>query len=238
MQSTQNKFPSTVSNSNRPESYFEKESMKSIFYTALFFFSTVIVPHSGWLGGFLVASEINEYKTITKYDFLWNRIKISRLGESLSQSYDIWIKDITNPKIELVWKIIPVWGIFWLIMGICAAILVVIPPVLYLTNNPQKKLPFPKIGLIFGLVGTMIEFILFFLLLLFENQNAFLTLEQPGQPLDIGVNLILLGFFIIGWISLIAGSVIANKEYPSRVEAQIPREQVVKEEPKKKKVKK
>ncbi|UCE13401.1 MAG: hypothetical protein JSV04_14610 [Candidatus Heimdallarchaeota archaeon] len=204
--------------------------MKSIALTAIFFFLNIITPHMGWAGGFLTASEVNDYQTVTKYDFFWDRVRVSRLGASVTQSYETWISDLAvDLKAEFLWKFIPFWGNFFLILGICAAILVVIPPVLYLTNNNQRNLPFVKIGATFGLIGTVIEYLSFLLLLYFEDPNAFLTLETPAEPLDVGVNIFLFGFFIIGWVSLIGGSMMANKEYPSPMEEPIREIEVLEE---------
>lgn len=222
MQPSQNTLRSAVTGSTKAESYFEKESMKSIALTALFFFLNVITPHMGWAGGFLIASEVNDYQTVTKYDFFWDRVRVSRLGASVSQSYETWMSNLAvDLKVEFLWKFIPLWGNIFLILGICAVILVAIPPVLYLTNNQQKKLPFVKIGALLGLIGTSIEYLLFLLLLFLEDPNAFLTLETPAEPLDVGINIFLFGFFVIGWVSLLGGSMMANKEYPSPMEEPI-----------------
>ena len=87
-----------------------------------------------------------------------------------------------------------------IILGILGTILVFIPSLQKsLNKNPIKTW---KIGLILGLIGTIIEYGLFIVIWLLEDWRV-----EPAN-----INFVLFGCFVIGWLALIIGTFFVNKE--------------------------
>ncbi|MHA1228848.1 MAG: hypothetical protein ACTSPV_19155 [Candidatus Hodarchaeales archaeon] len=179
----------------------QKNAIISIVGTVIFSVLTILVPLLKVLGGFLIYSETSELfgqQITTKVDYFWDQITGSVMGLSLNLTYDQLVQQ-GDSAVELIWQIIPIWGLIWIVLGVIGAILVGITAFQKLQG--QKQIGVAKIGLVIGLVATLGEYGLFFLALALEKWDS----TTPN------INIILLGCFVIGWVGLILGYVYATK---------------------------
>lgn len=116
----------------------------------------------------------------------------SLLGLTINFTYDEYVQQ-GDLSAEIIWRIVPLWGLIWLILGFIGAVLMVLPAFQKLQG--QKPIKVAKIGLIIGLVATVVEYGLFIVAWVLEEWET----TTPN------INIILLGCFIIGWIGLIIG---------------------------------
>jgi len=172
----------------------------------LFAFLTVIVSFLKVLGGFLSWSGTEELLTGT-IDFYWDEMTVTVFPISIGIGYDDCLNIGTESNLEIIWRILPLWGLVFLGLGLIGAVLVAIPPLMKLGNSQPIETPLAKIGLVTGLIATVVEFSLFLILWLFEDW---------GEPAP-NINIILLGCFIIGWIALIIGYYFPTKILESSV---------------------
>ena len=180
-----------------------------IIGAGVFFFLTVIVSFLKVLGGFL-SWNVTEGLFIGTFDFYWDKMTVTVLFISVGIGYDDFesLESLgIESNLEIIWTILPLWGLVFLGLGFLGAVLVVIPPLMKLGNAQPIEAPLGLIGLIAGLVATGVEYGLFLLLWLLEDWG-----EQAPN-----INIILLGSFIIGWIALIIGYYFSTKISESSV---------------------
>ncbi|MFX0152831.1 MAG: hypothetical protein ACFFAJ_18765 [Candidatus Hodarchaeota archaeon] len=123
----------------------------------------------------------------------------SVLGISIDFTYDQYVEQ-GELSAELIWQIIPLWGLVWLVLGIVGAVLLLLPAFQKLQG--QKPIRVGKIGLAIGLIATVGEYGLFIIAWVLEDWET----TTPN------INIILLACFVIGWIGLIIGYIFAKKE--------------------------
>jgi len=160
----------------------------------------IIVPFLKLEGfGFLTRTEGG----VTR-DFFWDEF-MAETPLGYDTLLDNW-KSRGEP-LEILWTIIQLWGLVFLGLGLIGAVLVVIPPLMQLGNMDPIKAPLAKIGLIAGLVGTVVEEILFILGGLLEP-----SLQFHDIPYGSWIGLPVLIFLIVGWAALIVGYYFPTRE--------------------------
>ncbi|MFX1424692.1 MAG: hypothetical protein ACFFB2_20415 [Promethearchaeota archaeon] len=180
----------------------QKNAVISIVGTVLFAVLTILLPLLKVLGGFLTYSESTEIlsQTVkTSVDYYWDKVTGSILGISLDYTYNQYV-DQGELSAEIIWQIIPLWGLIWLILGIIGVVLVILPAFQKLLD--QEPIRVGKIGLGAGLIATVGEYGLFIIAWVLEDWET----TTPN------INIILLACFVIGWIGLIIGYIFAMKE--------------------------
>ena len=171
-----------------------------IIGTAVFAVLAIIVPFLKILGGFM-------QKSITfiidiSYDWHWDVFTTSTAGVSVDVAY----ADLPGGSdFEFIWGILPIWGLAWLGLGLIGAILVLVPPLMKLGNMEPPGAPLGLIGLLAGLIATVVEYGLFLILFLLEDWDATFGITPD-------LNIILLGCFVIGWVGLIVGYYFPTRE--------------------------
>ena len=175
----------------------QKNAINSLIGAGIFALLTVIIPVMKIAGGFLTWSEYDpELGYSSTIDFFWDEIVVGtmvffKVGVSYSDMTTV-SEDINY---EVIWKIIPIWGIIYIVIGICGAILIAYPGIQVLWGSSKSDKPVSLYGLFAGLVGTGVEYLLFIFLWQFENWGS----SKPD------LNVIILICFIIGWIVLLWG---------------------------------
>lgn len=176
-----------------------ENDIAGIIRIGVFFLLTILIPFLKIGGGFLWG-EISTTDFSLSIDLFWDRMT----GLSNSVPFNSDYRAFNNPVFDsigveegfsFVWLIIPLWGPIWLTLGILGTGLLLISPTMNIRNKEPIKFPLGKIGLIIGLIGTVVQYSLFLLVLILEDWGEF----APH------INLLILSCFIIGWISLING---------------------------------
>lgn len=174
-----------------------KTGIGGIIGSLIFVVSTVLMPLGRIFGGFLTYSKTTQTSegTITNsINYYWDIIKVSHPEVSVPDLNYLDYIDQVDLTAEIIWRLIPLWGLLWIILGIIGAVLVVIPAVQKILGQEPSKIW--KIGVIVGLIGTMIEYGLFI---------AAIFLEDWEEGATLSINIFLLGFFLVGWIAIIIG---------------------------------
>lgn len=187
----------------RTEPDSKRNDIKGIIGVGIFFFLTIIIPFlkigGGFLWGAIDLSEIPSIEMLLSYDLYWDKMTGSFLTVPFETHWDTFLNPLyTSLELEelmFVWLLIPFWGPFWLMLGTLGAVLVLIPPLMKIGKKEPIKIPLGLIGLLIGLIATMVEYGLFILLFILEDW----MLLSPH------INLFILGCFIFGWISLVNG---------------------------------
>ncbi|MFX0051141.1 MAG: hypothetical protein ACFE8U_07585, partial [Candidatus Hermodarchaeota archaeon] len=124
---------------------------------------------------------------VYRIDFYWDAFRYGWLGLIDADSYPELVTSLKEANriltMEVIWQIIPLWGFVWILLSFLGAILVIIPAVQKLFGQKPTKIWI--IGLVIGLIGTIIEYGLFIILWLLEDWS-----EWPIPP---ELNFILLG---------------------------------------------
>jgi ABC-type branched-subunit amino acid transport system ATPase component len=176
-----------------------RNSINGMIGVVIFFLLTILVPFLQIGGGFLWGP-IGVADISLSIDLYWNEMT----GIIMGLPFDDHYRAFTNPiyasigveeGIHLIWLIIPLWSSIWLGLGILGAVLVLIPPLMKIGKKEPIKIPLGLIGLIIGLIATMVQYGLFFLLWLVEDWG----------DISPHLNIFILGCFIFGWISLVNG---------------------------------
>ncbi|MFX0211102.1 MAG: hypothetical protein ACFFDT_34300 [Candidatus Hodarchaeota archaeon] len=137
-----------------------------------------------------------------KIKYSWDVVKVTISGGG-GTSYGAYkIGDDPTTNLDIFWSLIPLWGFIWLGIGLLGAVFVLVPPLMKLVNMEPINAPLSLIGLIAGLIATIVEYNLFLLLFLLEDWKTFST----------ELNFILQSCFIIGWVALIIGSYFPTKD--------------------------
>ena len=162
----------------------------------------IIVPFLKLEGfGFLTKTEAG-----VTADFFWDEYSSGGIGIAYDTMVDVWKLGAAlggEEPFEIIWTIIPLWGLVFLGLGLLGAVLVAIPPLMKLGNMDPIEAPLGLIGLIAGLVATGVEEILFIIAGLMEP-NLEGGLENLG--------FLVLIFLIVGWAALIIGYYFPTRE--------------------------
>ncbi|MFX0173271.1 MAG: hypothetical protein ACFE9L_15350 [Candidatus Hodarchaeota archaeon] len=162
----------------------------------------IIVPLLKLTGfGFLY---LNDARGIA--DFFWDTLESSSYGISnpttkYADLIDLWIRHESPSNIEIVWILISLWGLIFIGFGLFGTLLVAIPPLQRLGGMEPLKIG--RFGLIFGLVASIVEVLLFTIAGLFER-------NIEGGIENLGWIAIILSF--IGWIGLIIGYMYGSRD--------------------------
>ena len=137
-------------------------------------------------------------------DFFWDEVSAGGIGIG----YDIYLDLLKltgaflgQEPTEILWTLIPLWGFVFLGVGLLGAVLVAIPAFQLMSGSDPMNTGF--IGLIAGLVATVVEFALFAIV-------GILDTDLMGGGGDI--NFVLLGLFVVSWVALIIGYIFVKKE--------------------------
>jgi len=183
------------------ESENQKNAIISIVGTFIFAVLTILLPLLKVFGGFLTYSASADFlgqQITSKFDYFWDQVTGSLMGLSINFTYDEYVQQ-GDLSAEFIWQIIPIWGLIWIILGLIGAVLVLLPA--FQKFQGQKPIEVAKIGLVIGLIATIVEYGLFIVALILEEWET----TTPN------INIILLGCFVIGWIGLIVGYVFTAK---------------------------
>ncbi|MHA2174730.1 MAG: zinc ribbon domain-containing protein [Candidatus Hodarchaeales archaeon] len=175
----------------------QRNALISLIGSGIFAILTVIIPVMKVGGGFLTYSELDPALGYSNtIDFFWDEITV---GTMIFFKVGISYSDMTtlssDLNYEFIWKLIPIWGIIYVTFGIFGAILIAYPGLQVLRGTSRSDKPISLFGLLAGLVGTGVEYLLFVFLWQGENWGS----EKPE------INGIILLCFIIGWITLFWG---------------------------------
>ncbi len=96
---------------------------------------------------------------------------------------------------EIIWTIIPLWGLVFLGLGLLGTLLVAIPALQKMTDSEPMSVAF--YGFLAGFIGSLVEFALFLVAGLLDG-------DLMGGGIE-DVNFILLGMFVVAWIALFFG---------------------------------
>ncbi len=184
------------------ESDTRKNAVISIVGAVIFAISTVLLPLSKGLGGFLTSSQRKEF-LLSKNDYYWDQIsRIVYYWDPVTDSFELLsINFRYDRSTEFIWRLISLWGLFWVIGGFIGVVLVIIPA--FQAHSGQKPMKVAKSGVIIGIFVTLVEYGLFII------AGASLYVEEWET---IQINIILLVCFVIGWIALIVGYSYTMKE--------------------------
>ena len=183
----------------RTEPDSNRNDITGIIGVGVFFFLTILVPFLKIGGGFLWG-DIGVDEFSLSIDLFWDKMN----GIFMTIPFETNYYGFSNPiytslgvevNILSIWLLIPLWSSIWLGLGILGTVLVLIPPLMKIGKHKPIKIPLGLIGLIFGLVATVVEYGLFFLLWIIEDWGE----------LSPHINIFVLSCFIIGWISLVNG---------------------------------
>lgn len=139
----------------------------------------------------------------------------TQLETSFETLLNYWEGRGTPSEIEILWTITSLWGFVFLGVGIIGSLLVVIQGILKFKDLEGSTLGF--LGFIAGFVATAVEYVLFTAITFLEenlkngieNRNSILVMSMEGGIANL--NLILVIFFIIGWIALFIGYFFTRK---------------------------
>lgn len=182
-------------------------SLIGLIGAVVFAICAIIVPFLKLAGfGFITETEGG----VTS-DMFWDEIATSGGIIDFNLPYDEYLDGLKlaadmgfgDEPFEIIWQIIPLWGLVFLGLGLLGAVLVAIPPLMNLGNMDPIEAPLAKIGLVAGLVATVVEEVLFIIAGLMEP-NLEGGLENLG--------LLALVFLIVGWAALILGYYFQAKE--------------------------
>ncbi len=163
----------------------QKNTIIGIMGSIFFVFLTILVPLFRIFGGFLTYSSSS-----ISGEWYWNEVSISGMI-SREMSYPEYVAQ--NDELSGLWLTIGDWGLFWIVLGFFGAFCIILPSIRKFPEKPIIGVIVPTIGLITGLLATVVEFGLFFLVLNEEDWGA----TTPD------LNLVLLACFILGWIVFI-----------------------------------
>ncbi len=176
---------------------------------SVFAILTIIIPFLKILGGFIQISADLGFGSTLKFDFYWDVVSMKSSTWGFTQTTTAAYTDFTSEftDLEIIWNLIPLWGIIGLVIGLLGVVLVLIHPMKKLRNIESTNTSLSVIGLIAGLIATGVEYGLFILLFFLEDWETLLNETSPPE-----LNIILLVCFVIGWIALVVGYNYTTKE--------------------------
>ncbi|MHA1975361.1 MAG: hypothetical protein ACW98F_02015 [Candidatus Hodarchaeales archaeon] len=181
-----------------------------IFTTGVYVILGIILPVLQYFGGFITysnylgGSSVNE-----RMDFYWNIMDYSTQGSSGSQTL---IEYAFDSNIGLIWIILQIWGVIWLASQIVAATLLILPIIDKITIERSRKIELTKLGFKIGLVGTGIEYLLYFIVLIFQEWELdFGVYQLPETP---QFNLFLVIGLGLAWLMYYLGYSSITDEFP------------------------
>ncbi len=181
-----------------------------IFTTGVFVILGIILPILQYFGGFINFSRYQGGSTVNqRVDFYWNIMEYSSQSGSGSKNL---IEVALDSNVGLIWIFIQVWGLIWIVTQIVAAALLILPIIDKVNIEKSRKIELTKIGLKIGLVGTGIEYLLYIIVLIFENWEldfgAYSLAETPS------INLFLVVGFALAWFMYYLGYSSITDEFP------------------------
>ena len=161
----------------------------------------IIVPFLKLTGlGFITQTEAG-----VTADMFWDKMVSSTGGISVGVEYgdvvDLWAAFGSPSNIEIIWTIIPLWGFAFIGLGLLGAVLVAIPALQKFGDMEASG--FGTIGLILGLVASVVEILLFAIVGLLEE-------NLDGGIENFGWIVIILS--VVGWVGLFIGNMYGSKD--------------------------
>ncbi|MHA2032065.1 MAG: hypothetical protein ACW99Q_22060 [Candidatus Kariarchaeaceae archaeon] len=188
---------------------------------------TLGIPFTGLAGGFYSQEVSIESLGITinqKNEYMWDGIEETLefiFSMTITVSYDTMAAD---SQAGALWNLLGLWGMIYLLMTIAGGGIVAF----YAFSKMNGSNPNPLLnmgGVILGLIGTVGEWVIITITLNAEDWEAMADVMGAlgGTVTTPQINLLLLALFVIGWILLIFGSIMAAKPavLPPKVEPTI-----------------
>ncbi|MFX0063638.1 MAG: hypothetical protein ACFFC7_15820 [Candidatus Hermodarchaeota archaeon] len=97
---------------------------------------------------------------------------------------------------EILWTILPLWGIASIILAIIGTIGILVPAFSKIIGKEPTNFRMAKFGLIAGLFGTIIQWLLFLI--------GWLLIGELWSSIT-NLNILLLGAYLIAWFALFIG---------------------------------
>ncbi len=190
---------------------FERFNAEWIIFTAgLYVILGIILPFLQYFGGFISyfrymgGSDIPE-----RMDFYWNTIEWSNALGSGSKSL---LSIAFDSGLGLIWIAVQIWGIIWILSQIVAVFLLIIPIINRIKIERSRKIELTKLGFKIGLIGVGVEYLLYLILIIFENwELGFETYVVRKAP---SINLFLLFCLALAWLMYYLGYSSVTSEFP------------------------
>ncbi len=158
----------------------------------------LVVPILKMTGfGFITDSESAMGITLTM-DLFWDGAGLKMTGVP-GTSMDF--ADFASPNMQIIWDIAALWMFVFIAVGFIGFLLVALPPVQKLAG--MEPLGFGTIGLLLGLVATVVHYLLIVLGALLDD-NFTGGIEN--------LNIITLVLMVVGWAGLFIGNMFGSRD--------------------------
>jgi len=187
----------------------------AVICVIVFLALTLVIPFLGIVGGLYSQTVTLDYlgSTITQQnEYMWDGIEESVdfiISITVTVSYDDMA---TGSQAGSLWNISGLWGPIYIILTLLGGGAVLIYAFLKMNgDNPNQLLNIG--GLLLGLIGTVGEWVILTITIMSEDWELLADAMGAigGTVTTPKINILLLGIFIIGWISLIYGSIRATE---------------------------
>jgi len=187
----------------------------AVICAIVFLALTLVIPFLGIVGGFYSQTVTLDYlgSTITQQnEYMWDGIEETVdfiISMTITVSYDDMA---TGSQAGSLWNISGLWGTIYIILTLLGGGAVLIYAFLKMNgDNPNQLLNTG--GLLLGLIGTVGEWVILTITIMSEDWELLAAAMGAigGTVTTPQINILSLSLFIIGWISLIYGSISATK---------------------------
>ncbi len=187
----------------------------AVICAIVFLALTLVIPFLGIVGGFYSQTVTLDYlgSTITQQnEYMWDGIEETVdfiISMTITVSYDDMA---TGSQAGSLWNISGLWGTIYIILTLLGGGAVLIYAFLKMNgDNPNQLLNTG--GLLLGLIGTVGEWVILTITIMSEDWELLAAAMGAigGTVTTPQINILSLSLFIIGWISLIYGSISSTK---------------------------
>lgn len=168
----------------------------TIISTILFFILSVIIP----LNHTYLVSATNYYVLNGAY------LLDAESGEFIYRGFDFLSR--YKPDLAFFFAILFLWTIVFLFTGIFALISSLLPPIHHIFNKKPPDFPFVKVGMIIGLSGSMVAWIVMIIISFFDMEPIRDEFGEFIRMQGYSINFFNLAISSLGWAVFLAGAVL------------------------------